>query len=111
MVKSMKPGSIIVDISIDQGGNCELTEPGGIITRHNVCIDGTQNIPGSVPSSASWMFARNIFNLLLLIADDGKIVINTNDEIIKSSLVTESGRIVNKDVLDELALYKSGALK
>lgn len=111
MVKSMKPGSIIVDISIDQGGNCELTEPGGIVTRHNVCIDGTQNIPGSVPSSASLMFARNIYNLLLLIVDDGKIIINTSDEIINSSLVTISGRIVNKDVLDELELYKSGALK
>jgi NAD(P) transhydrogenase subunit alpha len=100
-----------VDISIDQGGNCELTEPGGIIIRHDVCIDGTQNIPGSVPSSASLMFARNVYNLLLLIADNGKIIINTSDEIINSSLVTMSGRIVNKDVLDELELYKSGALK
>jgi NAD(P) transhydrogenase subunit alpha len=111
MVKAMKPGSVVVDISIDQGGNCELTEPGGVITRHGVCIDGTQNIPGSVPASASWMFAWNIYNLLLVIADGGKIVINTNDEIIKSSLVTLSGKIVNRDVLDEIELYRSGALK
>ncbi|MEA1969667.1 MAG: NAD(P) transhydrogenase subunit alpha [Thermodesulfobacteriota bacterium] len=111
MVKAMKPGSSIIDISVDQGGNCALTEPGNIVCKHNITIDGTQNIPGSVPSSASFMFAHNIYNLLSLIVDDGKINIDKDDEIIKSALITKNGAIVNKDVAEEIELYKSGALK
>jgi len=110
MVKSMKPGSYIVDISVDQGGNCELTEPGVVACKHNIYIDGTQNIPGSVPSSASWMFAQNIYNLLSLIVIDGKISVNTDDEILRSALITREGKIVNTDVIDEINLFKSGGL-
>ncbi len=106
MVRSMKPGSAIIDIAIDQGGNCALTEHGTVCIKHDVSIDGTQNIPGSVPSSASWMFAQNVFNFVGLMVNDGKIDINKTDEIIASSLVTENGKIVNRDILDELQYFK-----
>ncbi|HQK08423.1 MAG TPA: NAD(P) transhydrogenase subunit alpha, partial [Spirochaetota bacterium] len=106
MVRSMKPGSVIVDIAIDQGGNCELTESGIICVKHNVTIDGTKNIPGSVALSASSMFAQNVLNFLSLIVKDGKININKSDEIIASALITENGKIVNPDVLEEIVSYK-----
>jgi len=106
MVKMMKPGSTIVDISVDQGGNCELTEAGRVCVKHDVYIDGTQNIPGSVPSTASLLFAQNIYHLLELLADRGKINVDLDDEIIASSLVTREGKLVNRDVLDELELYR-----
>ena len=106
MVRSMKPGSVIVDIAIDQGGNCELTESGMICVKHNVAIDGTKNIPGSVAVSASSMFAQNVLNFLSLIVKNGKININKSDEIIASALITENGKIVNPDVLEEIASYK-----
>jgi len=106
MVKSMKPGSAIVDIAIDQGGNCELTVKGEVSRIHNVYIDGTQNIPGSVPQSSSWLFAKNIYNFISLIVDNGKIVINMDDEIITSSLVTRDGELVNRDVIDEIKLFQ-----
>ncbi len=106
MVRSMKPGSVIVDIAIDQGGNCELTESGIICVKHNVTIDGTKNIPGSVALSASSMFAQNVLNFLSLIVKNGKININKSDEIIASALITENGKIVNPDVLEEIVSYK-----
>ena len=64
MVKSMKPGSVIVDISIDQGGNCALTVPGETAVKHGVTIEGIKNIPGMLPTSSTWMFAQNIYNLV-----------------------------------------------
>jgi NAD/NADP transhydrogenase alpha subunit len=64
MIKSMPAGGAIVDISIDQGGNCEATRPGQIITKYGVSIDGTKNIPGMVPRTSTWMFAHNIYNYL-----------------------------------------------
>ncbi|MBD5640838.1 MAG: NAD(P) transhydrogenase subunit alpha [Desulfovibrio sp.] len=95
MVKSMKPGSVIIDIAIDQGGNCELTEAGEEIEKHGVFISGVKNIPGMVPTSATWMFANNIFNLLAYLAKDGKIELDMNDPIVKSSLTTKDKKIVH----------------
>ncbi|HQL43897.1 MAG TPA: NAD(P)(+) transhydrogenase (Re/Si-specific) subunit alpha, partial [Spirochaetota bacterium] len=69
-------------------------------------IDGTKNIPGSVAVSASSMFAQNVLNFLSLIVKNGKININKSDEIIASALITENGKIVNPDVLEEIASYK-----
>ena len=92
MVKQMKSGSAIVDVAIDQGGNCELTRGGELIVRYGVSIDGTKNIPGMVPTSSTWMFAHNIYNYVTAFIKDGKFVIDTNDEIIASSLVTKDGK-------------------
>ena len=102
MVKSMQPGSCIVDISIDQGGNCALTEAGEVVTKHGINIDGTKNIPGMVPTSSTWMFAHNIYNLLALLCTDGKINLDMNDPIIASILTTKDKQIVHAGALEAM---------
>ncbi len=104
MVKKMNPGSAIVDVAIDQGGNCEVTVPGKIIEKYEVNIDGTKNIPGMVPKSSTWMFANNIYNLIYYLADNGNINVDTKDEIVASSLVTNEGKIVHKGALEAMKL-------
>ena len=96
MVKSMAPGSVIIDIAIDQGGNCELTEAGEEVVKHGVFISGVKNIPGMMPTSSTWMFANNIYNLLAYLAKDGKISLDMDDDIVKSSLTTIDKKIVHK---------------
>lgn len=95
MVKSMAPGSVIIDIAIDQGGNCALTKPGEEIVVDGVTISGVKNIPGMMPTSSTWMFANNIYNLLSFLAKDGKIELDMNDPIVKSSLTTIDKKIVH----------------
>ena len=106
MVQSMKTGSVIVDISIDQGGNCEITEPGKVAEKFGVTVDGTKNIPGMLPTSSTWMFAKNIYNFLGNMVQEGTVVINTEDEIIKSSLVTHKGEIVHAGALEAMGVVK-----
>ncbi|MCL1974972.1 MAG: NAD(P) transhydrogenase subunit alpha [Firmicutes bacterium] len=104
MVKSMAPGSYIVDISIDQGGNCECTPSGTVEVIHGVFIDGTKNIPGSVPTSATWMFSQNIYNFLAYLAQDGSITLNRQDEIVASSLTTIDKEIVHAGTLEAMGV-------
>ncbi len=96
MVESMKPGSVIVDISIDQGGNCALTPPGSVEVKHYVTLVGIKNIPGMLPTSATWMFAQNVANFVNYLVKDGKIELDLNDEIIAKSLTTHNGEVVHK---------------
>ncbi|HHW31227.1 MAG TPA: NAD(P) transhydrogenase subunit alpha [Clostridiaceae bacterium] len=102
MVKCMKKGSVIVDIAIDQGGNCEITSPGEVIEKYGITIDGTKNIPGMLPTSSTWMFANNIYNFLTYVVSDGRININKNDEIISSTLVTYENKIVHAGALESI---------
>lgn len=95
MIKTMKNGSVIVDISIDQGGNCEMTAPGKKIRAHNVTIQGIKNIPGLIPTSSTWMFSNNVYNLVKYLTKDGEIYIDLNDEITSSILVTHNEEIVH----------------
>ncbi len=95
MVKKMKPGSVIVDISIDQGGNCEITPAGKTEVKHGVTICGIKNIPGMLPTSSTLMFSNNVYSFVKNMMKDGKIVIDTNDEIINSTLVTINNEIVH----------------
>lgn len=104
MVKAMKPGSAIVDVAIDQGGNCELTVGGEVVERYGVSIDGTKNIPGMVPASSTTMFARNIFNYAANLVKDGKVVIDLSDEIIASSLVCKDGKLVHAGAREAMGL-------
>ncbi|MEL7563613.1 MAG: NAD(P) transhydrogenase subunit alpha [Dehalobacterium sp.] len=104
MVEAMPAGSAIVDISVDQGGNCSLTEQGQVVEKHQVSIDGTKNIPGMVPTSSTWMFAHNIYNYLTNLVKDGQIDVNLEDEIIASSLVTRDGKIVHAGALEAMNL-------
>lgn len=101
MVAAMKPGSSIVDVSIDQGGNCALTEPGTETIRHNIFICGIKNIPGSVPVHSSWLYANNMYHYVenLLKKGDG---FDLSDEIVRESLITHEGKIVHKGTLKAL---------
>ena len=104
MIKKMKDGSVIVDISIDQGGNCEMTVPGQITKQHNVSIQGIKNIPGLLPTSSTWMFANNVYNLVKFLTKDGKIYLNLDDEITRSILVTNNGEIVHEGTREAMGL-------
>ncbi|MCK9471991.1 MAG: NAD(P) transhydrogenase subunit alpha [Bacilli bacterium] len=104
MVKLMKPGSAIVDISIDQGGNCSITEPGERVVKNNVIIEGIKNIPGMLPTSSTWMFANNVYNLLNYLQKDGKIELDLSDEIVSSILVTKDHQVVHEGALEAMGL-------
>ena len=93
MVQTMKPGSCIVDVSIDQGGNCAITTPAKTDVKHDVIIIGIKNIPGMIPTSSTWLFAHNIFNLTKYLMNNGKIILDMNDEIVSSILVTHEGKV------------------
>ena len=104
MIKQMKPGSAIVDIAIDQGGNVEITKPGELIEMYSVSIDGTKNIPGMVPTASTWMFANNIYNYLANLVENGRINVNLNDEVIAESVVTYNGEIIHAGALEAMNL-------
>lgn len=96
MVRSMQKGSVIVDLAVEQGGNCELTEE-GVVVKHGVTIIGNSNIPGTVPLHASEMYSKNIFAFLSNIIKDSKLNINMKDEIVIGSLLTHQGKVYHKD--------------
>lgn len=104
LVKQMQPGSVIVDISIDQGGNCAITTPGAVEKKHDVIIQGIKNIPGMLSTSSTIMFSRNIYNLLDYLMKDGKIVLDQSDEIISSIIVTKDGEILHEGALEAMGM-------
>jgi len=104
MVKSMKPGSVIVDIAIDQGGNCALSEGGVVKEHYGVIVDGTKNIPGSMPTSSTDMFSKNVLNFVNNIVEDGKITLNLDDVIVKETLTTKDGNVVHEGALESMRL-------
>src|SRR5437868_3467263 len=95
MVRRMRPGSVIVDLAAESGGNCELTEAGKIIQVGGVTIDGTRNLPSTMPVHASQLYSKNVSTLLLLLVKDGTLKLDFNDEIVNGSCVTHDGAIVN----------------
>ncbi len=98
MVKGMAPGSVIVDLAAERGGNCELTRTGEMVIAHGVSIIGAINLASSVPYHASQMYARNVAAFLLYMMKDGKLQVNTQDEIIRETMVTSGGEVVNARV-------------
>jgi H+-translocating NAD(P) transhydrogenase subunit alpha len=104
MVKGMAPGSVIVDLAAERGGNCELTKPGEEVVVHGVTIIGWFNLASSVPYHASQMYSRNITAFLLHLVKDGKLRIDTNDEIIRETQLTQGGEVVNKRVREFFSL-------
>ncbi|MCC6395165.1 MAG: NAD(P) transhydrogenase subunit alpha [Bryobacterales bacterium] len=98
MVRGMAPGSVVVDIAAERGGNCELTKPGETIVDHGVTIIGPVNIPSSVPYHASQMYARNLVAFLKNMVKDQQLHIDSNDEIVRDTLVTQGGRVVHPKV-------------
>jgi H+-translocating NAD(P) transhydrogenase subunit alpha len=107
MVRGMAPGSVIVDLASERGGNCELTLTGETVKQHGVTIIGAINLASSVPYHASQMYARNLTTFLMYLIKDGKLQLNPQDEIIRETLVTHHGEVVNSRVRE---FYKMPAL-
>ena len=97
-VQAMKPGSVIVDLAVERGGNCPLSQAGKIIDHEGVIIVGLTNLPGLVPTDASALYARNVLDFLKLITDkDGQLAIARDDEIVQACLVCENGQVLRKN--------------
>ena len=103
MVRRMRPGSVIVDLAAEQGGNCELTRAGEILAEHSVTVIGPTNLAAKVPLDASRMYAKNILALFRLLFPKGDSVPDFNDEIIKGSCITRDGDIVNAQVKEAMS--------
>ena len=112
MVKSMKPGSVIVDLAVETGGNCELSEMGKVVTKHGVTIIGHANMASRLANDTSQLYARNLVNFLTLMVDPESkaLAIDWEDEIIKGACVTRDGAVVHPAVL-EAAPQKPAAAK
>ena len=104
MVANMAPGSVIVDLAAERGGNCELTRGGEIVVEHGVTIIGWFNLASTVPYHASQMYARNISSFLLHLVKDGKLQLNMQDEIIRDTLLTQGGEIINVRLRESYSL-------
>jgi NAD(P) transhydrogenase subunit alpha len=98
MVAAMAPGSVIVDLAAERGGNCELTRPGETVVEHGVTILGPVNLPATVPMHASQMYASNVSAFLLHLVKDGKLRLEEDDQIVKETLVTRDGAVVHAQV-------------
>ena len=111
MVKGMAPGSVIVDLAAERGGNCELTRAGEVVVRHNVTIVGLINLASAVPYHASQMYARNISTFLVHLLKGGKPELNLEDEITRETLITRGGEIVHGRVREFFSLPSQVAQK
>ena len=98
MVRGMRPGSVIVDLAAEQGGNCALTEPGREIVRHRVVIIGAINLPSTIPFHASEMYARTVTSYLVHLLKDGRLHLDLEDELTRCPLVTHQGEVVHEVV-------------
>jgi NAD(P) transhydrogenase subunit alpha len=107
MVSMMKPGSVIMDVSVDQGGNCEATEPGQFSQRLGVQISGIQNIPGRMAAHASWLYANNMYHYVDNLCKNGVGTLDLEDEIVNSSLVTHCGTIHHEGALKAMRMSLS----
>ena len=104
MVHAMRAGSIIVDLAVEQGGNCELSQADREVVENGVLILGPSNLAAAMPHDASLLFARNVYALLQLLLDkEGKLAVNLEDEIIAGSLLTHAGQVVQKPIAELLA--------
>ena len=106
-VAGMRPGSVIVDLAAEAGGNCELTEPDRVVVRHGVTIHGPTNLPATMPVHASQLYARNVSELLRELVKDRALALNFEDEVVKGACVTHGGEIVSDAVKAALGARKS----
>ena len=96
MVEGMKPGSAIIDLASENGGNCELTKMGELIEHNGVKIDGTLNLPSSMPIHASQLYAKNVSTFLTYMIKDGSLGLNVDDEIISGAMFTHNGKVTHE---------------
>ena len=111
MASAMAPGSVIVDIAAERGGNCELTRPGETFEHHGITIMGLVNLPSALPRDASQLYAANVSAFLKLIVQKGEIVIKRDDQIIQETLVTHEGQVVNTRVRERLEKAEAQAVR
>jgi NAD(P) transhydrogenase subunit alpha len=104
MVSGMAPGSVIVDLAAERGGNCELTESGETIVAHGVTIHGPKNLSSTVPYHASQMYAKNVATFLLHLVKKGELTLDMNDEITKETMMTRNGDVVQPRIREVLGL-------
>jgi len=97
-VRRMRPGSVIVDLAAEAGGNCALTSPGETVTREGVVIVGETNLPSTMPLHASQMYSRNVTSLLALMVKEGELTLDFEDEIVRDTCVTRDGRVLKEPV-------------
>ena len=102
MVEGMKPGSVIMDLAAENGGNCELTEKDRIITVYNVIIDGTANFPSTMPIHATQLYAKNITSFITYLFKDGELNLDMEDEIISGAMFTHNGEITHEPTKEAL---------
>jgi NAD(P) transhydrogenase subunit alpha len=95
-VRGMRPGTVIVDLAAELGGNCEATEPGETVVRHGVTIVGLTNLPATMPTHASQMYSRNVQAFLTHLVRDGELVLDFEDEITRETCVTREGRVLKE---------------
>lgn len=101
MVKNMKPGSVVLDMAVEFGGNCEVSEAGKTVKKYDVIIIGESNLPSLVPTHASEMYAKNLLALIQHIGKNGQVELKIEDEIVKGCLISRSGEVIN-DRIKEL---------
>jgi H+-translocating NAD(P) transhydrogenase subunit alpha len=104
MVRSMKPGSVIVDMAAEMGGNCELTEAGKEVVRHGVRIIGITNLPATMPGSSTQMYAKNLQTLLKHLISDGEIALDFSDEITRGATITHAGKVIHEATAGALGI-------
>jgi H+-translocating NAD(P) transhydrogenase subunit alpha len=104
MVRGMAPGSVVVDLAAERGGNCELTQPDRVVVEQGVTVLGPTNLPSTVPYHASQMYARNVTTFLLHLVKEGTVRIDPSDEITRDTLLSEKGQVVNSRIREMLGL-------
>ncbi len=104
MVSGMAPGSVIVDLAAERGGNCELTKPGETIVAHGVTIQGPENLSSTIPYHASQMYAKNVATFLLHLVKKGELTLDMEDEITHETMMTQNGEVVQPRIREMLGL-------
>jgi NAD(P) transhydrogenase subunit alpha len=104
MVAGMAPGSVVVDLAAERGGNCELTVADQVVESGGITILGPTNLPSTVPYHASQMYAKNISTFLLHLVKDGQLTVSPADEIARETLVTQDGNVANTRVRESMGL-------
>lgn len=107
VVQRMRPGSVIVDLAVEQGGNCPLSEAGRNVRKHGVLIIGHKNLPATVPADASMMYSRNVLALISDIVKKGELKLDVEDEIMRGALLTHAGQVIHPGIAGQLGLVIS----
>ena len=108
MVQEMREGAVIVDLAVESGGNCELTESDQVVTKHGVTLVGTANLPATLPADASRQYARNVLALAKHLVQEGELVIDPEDEITGAMLLTHGGAVTHEPTAERLTEEENG---